>query len=78
MKINLHKFDLIVRVKGNRPSARRLASGGSASSDTQSFSDSGKSVESGGSGSQTKFSSDITSNGISHLINKSLINLIDG
>jgi hypothetical protein len=67
MKINLHKFDLIVRVKGNRPSARRLASGGSASSDTQSFSDSGKS-DSGGSGSQTKFSPDIISNGISDLI----------
>ncbi|CAG2109969.1 unnamed protein product [Medioppia subpectinata] len=53
----------MVRVKNNRPSARRVASGGSACSDTQSFSDSGKSDNSGGNGSDTKFASDSISNG---------------
>ena len=59
----------IVRVKSNRPSARRLVSGGSAGSDTrsdtQSFSDSGKSDNSGGNGLDPKFASDTVSNGLS-------------
>ena len=58
----LRIFYLAVRVKGNRPNARRVVSGGSGSSDTQSFSESVKSDSGGSGGSQTK--SDSISNGL--------------
>ena len=58
---------VLARIKGNRPNARRVVSQGSGSSDTQSFSDSGKS-DSLGSGGSGGAQTDSLSNGLSHRI----------